>query len=313
MIREGSGRGGAQYCQTHAAREDDPPFQRRTWMKANPSLRHLPDLDVAIRDEAREARQDPDLLASFKALRLNLGTPNVSVQVLLDADLWAQSEGLADCDGGLAWGVDLGTSTAQSAIVGYWPTTGRLQGIAAFPEEPGLAERGLADGVGNLYQRCAARGELLTLGTRATDVPGLLRVALETLGAPDLVIADRWREPELRDALEAAGVPLSRLEVRGMGFQDGGEDVRQFRRAFAQGRVRPRPSLLLRSAMREARTISDPAGNSKLSKGSEGGRRLRARDAAAAAAILAVSAGVRHADRLTGRTGCRGGLVGSSS
>ena len=34
--------------------------------------------------------------------------------------------------------------------------------------------------------------------------------------------------------------------------------------------------------------LSDPAGNSKLAKGSEGGRRLRARDDAAAAAILAV-------------------------
>ena len=46
--------------------------------------------------------------------------------------------------------------------------------------------------------------------------------------------------------------------------------------------------------MSEARTVSDPAGNAKLSKGSQGGRRLRARDDAAAAAILAVAAGVRQ-------------------
>ena len=52
--------------------------------------------------------------------------------------------------------------------------------------------------------------------------------------------------------------------------------------------------LLLRSAMAEARTISDPAGNSKLSKSTEGGRRKRARDDAAAAAILAVAAGARR-------------------
>ena len=70
--------------------------------------------------------------------------------------------------------------------------------------------------------------------------------------------------------------------------------VRQFRRAAAEGRVVPVASLLLRSAMAEARTVGDPAGNHKLSKGSEGGRRMRARDDAAAAAILAVSAGTRQ-------------------
>ena len=35
--------GGCDYSQTHAAGPDDPKFQRRTWAKANPSLRHFPD------------------------------------------------------------------------------------------------------------------------------------------------------------------------------------------------------------------------------------------------------------------------------
>ena len=81
-----------------------------------------------------------------------------------------------------------------------------------------------------------------------------------------------------------------------MGYRDGAaEDVRGFRRACADGRVAPVPLLLLRSAMAEARTVSDPTGNAKLSKGSQGGRRLRARDDAAAAAILAVRCGGRAA------------------
>lgn len=58
--------------------------------------------------------------------------------------------------------------------------------------------------------------------------------------------------------------------------------------------VRPAESLLLTAAMAEARVVTDPAGNAKLSKGSEGGRRVRARDDAAAAAILAVAAGHRE-------------------
>ena len=46
--------------------------------------------------------------------------------------------------------------------------------------------------------------------------------------------------------------------------------------------------------MGEAVTIADPAGNEKLAKSSEGGRRSRARDDAAATAILAVAEGCRR-------------------
>ena len=152
----------------------------------------------------------------------------------------------------------------------------------------------MRDGVGGLYVECARRGELVTLGQRSVDVTALLQAALERLGRPARVVADRWREAELRDALDKAGVPPAAFETRGMGFKDGAEDVRAFRRACADGRVVPVPSLLLRSAMAEARTVSDPAGNAKLAKGSQGGRRLRARDDAAAAAILAVADGVRQ-------------------
>ena len=286
--------GGADHAQTHAARDDDPKFQRRTWRKANPSLPHMPDLEIAIRTEAQQARKDPALLAAFDALRLNLGTADTEVAVLIDAGLWAACEGEADASGPCMWGIDLGTSAAQSAVACYWPETGRLQCLAAFPCEPPLAERGLRDGVGRLYSECAVHGELLTLGHRASDVPALLQAALDRFGRPAVVVADRWREAELRDALDKARIPAADLDVRGQGFKDGGEDVRSFQRAMADGRVTPIPSLLLRSAMSEARTVSDPAGNSKLSKSTQGGRRKRARDDAAAAAILAVAAGVRR-------------------
>ena len=141
------------------------------------------------------------------------------------------------------------------------------------------------------------------------DVRELLEVALARFGRPSAVVADRWREAELRDGLHAAGVPVVALTLRGMGYRDGGKDVRAFRKACLQGRVTPLPSLLLRSAMAEARTVSDPAGNAKLSKGSQGGRRLRARDDAAAAAILAVGVGSRQGYRPQ-RRGWRHALVG---
>ena len=101
--------------------------------------------------------------------------------------------------------------------------------------------------------------------------------------------------------LKAARVPVAALEVRGMGFKDGGEDVRTFRRAVLERRVTPLKSLLMRSAISEARVATDPAGNAKLAKQGEAGRRTRARDDAAAAAIVAVSAGIRRMKQGGGR------------
>ena len=90
------------------------------------------------------------------------------------------------------------------------------------------------------------------------------------------------------------GIPPRMVLTRGMGWQDGSEDVRNFQRAVKEGRVKTPVSLAARSAFSGAVTISDPAGNAKLSKSTQGGRRARHKDDLAAAAILAVSAGVRH-------------------
>ena len=110
---------------------------------------------------------------------------------------------------------------------------------------------------------------------------------------------------------EAVHFPHStQLVERGMGYKDGGEDVRAFRRTALDGNVTPVKSLLLRSSMAEARTISDPSGNSKLAKGGEGGRRERARDDAVAAAILAVSIGQRGRAKANGNGSPTHAVVG---
>ena len=292
--------GGADYSQVHAAKKDDKRFHRKTWLKANPSLPYLPVLERTIRRESVKAKRDPALLAAFEALRLNLGTPDTVRSLLLEAETWTAIEGDAEMGGRCYWGIDLGTSAAQSAVVSYWPDTGRLEALAAFPGEPGLEDRGLRDGVADLYQQCAKRGELIQCGGAAVDVGELLSEARDRFGAPAGLASDRWREAELRDALKAAGLPLAKLELRGMGFKDGAEDVRAFRRWCLEGKVTPIKGLLLASAIGEARTMSDPAGNAKLCKGTEGGRRLRARDDAAAAGILAVGIASRLPKRKGG-------------
>ena len=289
--------GGASYAQCHAARPSDPPFRARTWRKANPSLDHLPSLLAQIREEAVHARSDPGSLAALNSLKLNLGTSDVMVAGLLEADTWEAIEGDAPAHGPGIWGIDLGTSAAMSAIACYWPETSRLEVVSAFPVEPTLAERGLRDGVGRLYIEGARRGELVQCGGSAVDISELLAIAMRRFGPPAALANDRWRQAELIDALKKAGVPRASLSLRGMGFKDDAEDVRAFRRSCLEGKVMPVRSLVLTSAMAEARVVMDAAGNAKLAKGSEGGRRLRARDDAVAAAILAVATGTRRAAR----------------
>lgn len=304
--------GGAAFAQCHAAEKGDPPFQKKTWIKANPSLAYMPALEARIRKESEEARRDSSKLAEFEALRLNLGTPDTLQSTLLDAGTWERIEAPEGVErrGRWALGLDLGTSAAMSAAAGFWPETGALEVVACFPELPDLRERGLADGVGNLYARMRERGELIVSGRRVSDIGSLLRQVRERWGFPDLIVCDRWREAELRDALEKANFPLASLEVRGMGFQDGGEDVRSFREACLADAVRPSRSLLMNSAMSEARVTIDPAGNAKLAKNAQGGRRLRARDDAAAAAILAVAAGYRRAKKSAPRRRLRSAIIG---
>ncbi|MCY4002497.1 MAG: terminase large subunit [Rhodospirillales bacterium] len=292
---------GVGFTLCYAARPDDPPFHRRTWKRANPGLDHLPDLDAIVRQEADDARRDPDALQMFRALRLNQGVGDVRRSVLVDADSWARVERPepADMEGKYVLGIDLGQNAAMSGAAGFWPDSGRLEAVAAFPEHPDLRVRGLGDGVGALYQKMHQRGELIVAGSRVSDIGALLRECLTRWGVPGVIVCDRWREAELREHLVKVDFPLTALVVRGQGFRDGGEDVRTFRKAVLDGKVTPTRSLLLRAAMSEARAVGDPAGNWKLAKNTAGGRRAHARDDAAAAAVLAAAEGIRRAGKAT--------------
>ena len=288
---------GVGFSLCYAAPKDAPPFRRSTWKRANPGLDHLPDLEAVIRAEAEDAKRDESAMQSFRALRLNQGVADTVTSVLVDADTWRNGEALPE-PGARAneyvLGLDLGQNAAMSAAAAYFRRDGTLEAAACFPELPCLAERGLADGVGGLYQQMSDRGELFQAGRRVSDLQALLRESLDRWGRPVAIVCDRWRLAELKQHLEAVQFPLTDLVERGQGFRDGGQDVRDFRAAVLGDHVRPPRSLLLTAAMSEARVTGDPSGNWKLAKHVQGGRRANARDDACAAAIVAVAVGYRR-------------------
>ena len=99
----------AHYSQIHAADKGDDPFLKRTWVKACPSLKGggMPALLKQIKDEAKRAKHNPAVLASFKALRLNMGLRPVNVCHVVSPEDYSACEGYAAPQGPYILGIDL--------------------------------------------------------------------------------------------------------------------------------------------------------------------------------------------------------------
>ena len=285
--------GGADFAQAHVGTGE--PFHRRTWEKANPSLRApaFAPLLAAYRTEAKRAKVDASAAARFRALRLNLGASEVvSDPFVALADWQACVVPTPPAREGLCVvGLDLGGSASLTAAAAYWPASGRLEAWVACGTEPDLWERGRADGCGGLYVDLARRGELRTYAGRVTPVRHFLADLVEDLAGQPVaaVVGDRYREAEAHDALDAAGIHWPR-EFRGLGWRDGSEDVRAAQTAIIERRVRLSRSLALEAAIAESAVLYDAAGNPKLDRA-----RAHGRIDALTAAVQAIAEGSRAA------------------
>lgn len=236
-------------------------------------------------------------LTSFRLYNRNERVSGESRDLLLTVDEWLACETddlfFAERSGPVVVGVDLGGSASMSAASFYWPETGRLEAQGWFPSKPSLLDRGQVDGVGDRYCQMNDRGELQTLGDHTVPVPAWLKEIMQHVEGQPIaaIVADRYKQSELGEAIDKAGIRCA-VVWRGQGFRDGGEDCERFRRACFDGRVRSRPSLLLRSAFGDAVTLRDPANNLKLAKARSTGR-----IDAAAASVLAVAEGARMQGR----------------
>ena len=211
----------------------------RSWGAANPALGEgFPDIEI-LRAEARIARNDPDELATFRALRLNQGTSDVQKAFLIDPETWREAEvvELPEARGKYALGLDLGGVAAFSAAAAYWPESGLLDGFQACGADPILSERAKADRVPGVYEKMEARGELLVLGGKVVPIPEFLKECVLRWGPPSAIACDRWREGELVDAVNQSKLRLSLPTWRGQGFRDGNTDIRAFKTELLEGRV----------------------------------------------------------------------------
>ncbi len=284
------------YIQEHRPQAGLPPDDLASLLIANPGASEgigaSPEWLVA---QAKQAiARGGSALSAFRNLNRNERVASDDRSVLLTVDEWLSCEvapvDLPKRDGPVVLGVDLGGSRSMSAAALYWHETGRLECVGAFPCNPGLGDRGQADGVGSRYIEMRDRGELVSMGDTTVPVGRFLADVVERLDgqAPAAIVGDRFRHAEFLEALRDAGLERVPFIWRGFGWKDGSEDCERLRRAVFEGDVKAAPSLLLRSAFGDAITLVDPAGNHKLAAG-----RSLGRIDAVSATVVAVAQGQR--------------------
>ncbi len=285
------------YVQEHRPAPGLPADDKASLLLANPGAPHGIGSSLEwLQAQARRAiARGGSTLNSFRLYNRNERISGEARDLLLTVDEWLVCEAAEPPPrkGVAALGIDLGGSASMSAAAYFWPASGRLECVAAFPSKPSLLDRGQADGVSSRYVKMHERGELFTLGDKTVPVALWLKTILERVDGEQIacLVMDRYKQAELSEAIDAAGIKAP-IVWRGMGWRDGSEDCERFRRAAYDGQVKSKPSLLLRSAFADAVCLRDPANNLKLAKA-----RSMGRIDAVAASVLAVAEGVRRTAR----------------
>ena len=244
-------------------------------------------------EECGEALRDSRLKARFLSYRLNIPTSDESEMLLRVADWDRVAErAVGDRDGLPVVGIDMGAGRAWSSAVAVW-TSGRVEALAIAPGIPLVADQEVRDRVpSGTYQTLVGQGSLLVAeGLRVPPVAPLVEAARQRWGAFRVIVCDRFRIGDVRDA--RPGCPI---EPRMTRWSESGADIRALRKMAADGplSVHEDSRDLLTASLAAALVKADDAGNVRLVKR---GTNNEARDDVAAALVLAAG----HVARLLSR------------
>ena len=271
------------WTKTYRAEIEDvekDPFSSDVIRAANPSIDHMPTVMEEIEAAIEAARTTGGTaLASYKALHLNMGTPEVAErEMIIDIDVWrglVLTSTPAPRDGPVSIGIDLGGGTSMCAVAFYWPVTGRLETYGAFPAKPSLAERGRRDGVGDRYERMLERGEITVCGVWETDSVSFLQDRLGDIEDYEWlsIEADNYAKTKVKQAMHGLGRDVESISFRRVGRgPEGKEDVEAFQSEVNTGHLSVGRNILLDSAIASSKLVRDTNGNPALRKDKHKGR-----------------------------------------
>jgi phage terminase large subunit-like protein len=246
-----------------------------------------------MRDEARRVLATPSDQASFRAYDLNMPQDPSREMIFAPEDLrQCFTDELPPREGPVCLGLDCGEATSATAAFAVWPSTGRCESWMAFGDVPSLRERGQRDGA--RYDLMEHRGELRTYPGRVTPVASFLADVAEDLRGCRVhkLAADGYKDSEVMDFLERAGLRWPFAFRRVGAGKDGGRDVRSLQRLVIGARLRMRESLSLASAIANSSLRRDGNGNPGLDKATS-----RGRIDVLSAAVIAAGLAEPHFDR----------------
>ena len=239
--------------------------------------------------ERDEAREDSRLKARFLSYRLNLPTAD-EAETLLTVEDWQRclARPVPARQGRPIVAYDLGAGRAWSAATAIWQN-GRTEALAVCPGIPPVSEQERRDRVpAGTYSRLVQEGVLrVAEGLRVQPVYMLHDAVMAEWGRPEAIYADRFRLPELRDAVH--GVPLVERVTR---WSEASEDIRALRKVAKDGPLScaPESALLISASLASAMVKNDDQGSVRLVKR---GTNNTGRDDVAAALTLAAGAFAR--------------------
>ena len=282
MIAAGSS--GSTYVQSLQG----DPEKWNTWKevsRCNPLTKISPEFRKKLRQELAAAESDSRLKARFMSYRLNVPSGDES-QMLLGVDDWKMvvARTVAERVGRPLVGIDLGQGRAFSAAVGIWKS-GRIEAVAVCPGIPSIEAQETRDRVPRgTYQALVDGGQLRVAdGYRVPPVRLLVEHLTDEWGTPAGMLADRFRESELRD--NSKGISIEGRVVR---WSEAAADIRSLRRLCRDGGLSCAEDsrALVAAGLSVAQVKSDDQGNTRLVKSKQN----VARDDVPAALLLAAGA-----------------------
>lgn len=239
----------------YVGRADLPVDDAANLRLANPAIdAGIMPLENLLTAAAR-AKGAPATEYDFRKYHLNLPATETKDVLISAHDFRAKVlvDDLPPREGLCSLGIDIGYSESMTAGCAYWSATGRLETYAAVPAIPSLYERGLADGVGDLYANAADRGELAVHAGRVTNVQAFVEHLSSALAGSEVeAVADDYRSMEVIEALDTLGLGWQ-IDFRRVGRgRDGQRDILESQKLMLSGAVKTRDNLILGSAIRLA-------------------------------------------------------------
>ena len=245
---------------------------REAWAAANPGLGTIKQVSY-MEAEVERVTGAPGDEPSFRAYDMNEALSPVREMICSPDDLRGCFVDELPARAGPAYlGFDFGEATSSTAATAIWPATGRVEFWMSFGDVPALADRQRRDSAP--YVAMEARGELRTYPGRVVRPDAFLGDLLHDLAGVRVAgaAADSYKDSEVKDFLDQAGIRWP-VDFRRVGAgKDGGADVRAFQRLVIQRRLMMSESLALSTAISKSTLRRDGNGNPGIDRATSRGR-----------------------------------------